>query len=187
MDGQRGRKGVKPSNELVEADVKAGNSKEENLKGLGALLFDDATPSTRPKSEQDVIQKTLNAIGVTYSHMNDDILVPSRIEAERTKQTLIKTRKRKSQAREKGDNEVLSTVQWPPKRHHHQVPPRPTDQLTSRHKALVQLGMINSPSDVPAFARDFARQSEEAQREILAELDRWAEMQVESDDSSDSD
>lgn len=29
MDGQRGRKGVKPSNELVEADVKAGNSKEE--------------------------------------------------------------------------------------------------------------------------------------------------------------
>jgi len=36
-----------------------------------------------------MIQKTLNAIGVTYSHMNDDILVPSRIEAERTKQSLI--------------------------------------------------------------------------------------------------
>lgn len=65
MDGQRGRKGAKPSNELVEADAKAVNSKEEvffsfyssplivfsietnsyllqlNLKGLGALLFDD--------------------------------------------------------------------------------------------------------------------------------------------------
>jgi hypothetical protein len=58
MDGQRGRKGVKPSNELAEADAKV-NSKEEvcffslsrkfetnlyfqlNLKGLGALLFDD--------------------------------------------------------------------------------------------------------------------------------------------------
>ena len=48
-----------------------------------------APPSIRPKTEQDMIQRTLNAIGVTYSHMNDDILVPSRIEAERTKQTLI--------------------------------------------------------------------------------------------------
>lgn len=184
MDGQRGKKGVKPANELVEADAKVVNSKEElNLKGLGALLFDDAPPSTRPKTEQDMIQKTLNAIGVTYSHMNDDILVPSRIEAERTKQTLIKTRKRKSQAKEKGGNEA--PVQWPPKRQHHKPPPKPTDQLTSRHQALVQLGMINSPSDVPAFARDFARQSEEAQREILAELDRWAEMQDVSDSSSD--
>ena len=36
-----------------------------------------------------MIQKTLNAIGVTYSHMNDDVLVSSRIEAERTKQSLI--------------------------------------------------------------------------------------------------
>lgn len=27
-------------------------------------------------------------------------------------------------------------------------------RLASRHQALVQLGMINSPSDVPAFARD---------------------------------
>jgi hypothetical protein len=94
-----------------------------------------------------MIQKTLNAIGVTYSHMNDDILVPSRIEAERTKQTLIvrgllfflyrwkliffpdkKTRKRKSQGKEKGGNEAPA-VQWPPKRQHHKPPPRPTDQL----------------------------------------------------------
>jgi len=47
-----------------------------------------APPATVPR-EQDVIQKTLNAIGVTYSHMNDDILVPSKIEAERTKQSLL--------------------------------------------------------------------------------------------------
>ena len=94
-----------------------------------------------------MIQKTLNAIGVTYSHMNDDILVPSRIEAERTKQSLIvrgvnvprilvgahfvfvkKTRKRKSQAKDKGGDEGPA-VQWPPKRQHHKPPPRPTDQL----------------------------------------------------------
>jgi DNA excision repair protein ERCC-6-like 2 len=90
-----------------------------------------------------MIQKTLNAIGVTYSHMNDDILVPSKIEAERTKQTLIvrgvlsllyrwkliffvkKTRKK---AKEKEGNEA-PTVQWPPKRQHHKPAPRPTDQL----------------------------------------------------------
>jgi hypothetical protein len=29
MDGQKGRKGVKPSNELVEVDAKVVNSKEE--------------------------------------------------------------------------------------------------------------------------------------------------------------
>ena len=45
-------------------------------------------PLTAPR-EQDVIQKTLNAIGVRYSHMNDEILVPSKIEEERTKQTLL--------------------------------------------------------------------------------------------------
>lgn len=45
-------------------------------------------PLTAPR-EQDIIQKTLNAIGVRYSHMNDEILVPSRIEEERTKQTLL--------------------------------------------------------------------------------------------------
>ncbi len=82
-----------------------------------------------------------------------------------------KTRKRKSQAKEKEGNEAPA-VQWPPKRQHHKPLPKPTDQLrftnlkedwtsidlafrlASRHQALVQLGMINSPSDVPAFARD---------------------------------
>lgn len=28
------------------------------------------------------------------------------------------------------------------------------DRLASRHQALIELGMINSPQDVPAFARD---------------------------------
>lgn len=76
-----------------------------NFKGLGALLFDDgvsprvsrssshltryfAEPPPTVLREEDVIKKTLGAIGVTYSHMNDDILVPSRIEAARTKKTL---------------------------------------------------------------------------------------------------
>ena len=78
-----------------------------SLRGLGALLFDDgkyvfhlvcllrlsvdcmiAPPPTESR-EQDVIQKTLNAVGVMYSHHNDEILVPSRIEEERTKKMLV--------------------------------------------------------------------------------------------------
>lgn len=71
----------------------------------------------------------------------------------------------------------------------------------SRHNALVQLGMVNSPEEVPSFARELsvyfarlvpklfrlivvrnpyirsARQPIEAQREIIAELDKWTRMQ----------
>lgn len=74
------------------------------MRGLGALLFNDgkfispdlinhlmegyiSAPPTEQR-EQDVIQQTLNSIGVKYSHLNHDILVPSRIEEERTKTTL---------------------------------------------------------------------------------------------------
>ena len=39
-----------------------------------------------------------------------------------------KTRKRKSQGKEKGGNEAPA-VHWPPKRQHHKPPPKPTDQL----------------------------------------------------------
>ena len=74
---------------------------------MGALLFDDGkyihilirlephrtileeAPPASESREQDVIQKTLNAIGIKYSHHNDEILVPSRIEEERTKTLLV--------------------------------------------------------------------------------------------------
>ncbi|CAA7262618.1 unnamed protein product [Cyclocybe aegerita] len=181
--GPRGKKSAKPANELVEADAKIGKE-EGNLKGLGALLFDDAPPPTVPR-EQDIIQKTLNAIGVTYSHMNDEILVPSKIEAERTKRSLLNVRKRKSKGAEKEkEKEPSPQFQWPPKRRHHKPQPTPEQQLASRHKALIRLGMINSPDDVSNFAHEFARQSPDAQRKIIAELDQWA---AEHPMSSDSD
>ncbi|KAF8904775.1 P-loop containing nucleoside triphosphate hydrolase protein [Gymnopilus junonius] len=178
----KGKKSAKSANELVEADAKFGKDDiVGNMKGLGALLFDD-TPPTAPR-EQDVIKHTLSAIGVTYSHQNDEILVPSKIEAERV-QTLLKVRRRKSKGAEK-ETEVSPKEQWPPRRRHHQykASPTPEQQLHSRHKALVQLGMINGPEDIPTFARDFARQSPEDRRKILAELDDWAVSNQESDSS----
>jgi DNA excision repair protein ERCC-6-like 2 len=72
------------------------------LKGLGALLFDDGElsfrrlnptfidagfssldPPEETHQEEDEITKTLNTLGVKYTHHNDHILQPSRIEEER--------------------------------------------------------------------------------------------------------
>ncbi|KAF5329238.1 hypothetical protein D9619_009039 [Psilocybe cf. subviscida] len=77
----RGKKSTKPKNELVVADVKNKDSDGLDLKGLGALLFDDEPPQT----QENDIQKTLSEIGVRYSHHNDELLVPSKIEEMRTK------------------------------------------------------------------------------------------------------
>jgi hypothetical protein len=142
-------------------------------------------PPPAESREQDVIQKTLNAIGVMYSHHNDEILVPSRIEEERTKKMLVcgvfcilsaaaydvqKTRRRISKPSSAAQGSA--PTQWPPKRRHHKPPLTPEQQyvihdlhvivrlsfrsyrLASRHQALIELGMINRPSDVPTFARD---------------------------------
>ncbi|KAG6907722.1 hypothetical protein DXG01_007635 [Tephrocybe rancida] len=170
---------------LAEAEPKGLKDKEDvgNLRGLGALLFDDAPPSAETR-EQDAIQKTLSAIGVKYSHHNDQVLAPSRIEEERTKKTLLKTRRRKSKHKGASPEKGSPKPQWPPIRKHHKPLPTPEEQLASRHQALVELGMINSPDDVPAFARDFARQPPEMQREIIMELDNWVRMR---DLDSDSD
>ena len=68
------------------------------MNGLGALLFDGKfvpSQSVFPAAykfpdpgiiEGDDLRKALGAIGVQYSHKNDEILVPSKIEAERAKQ-----------------------------------------------------------------------------------------------------
>ncbi|KAJ3572782.1 hypothetical protein NP233_g2852 [Leucocoprinus birnbaumii] len=88
MGGGRTRKANKSTVEMIEADV--GASKEDTtLKGLGALLFDDEAPQISELNEGDAIQNVLNTIGIKYSHHNDEILLPSRIEEERTKKSLM--------------------------------------------------------------------------------------------------
>lgn len=166
---------------IAEPEAKVPKDKEDgNLRGLGALLFDDAPPPTESR-EQDVIQKTLNSVGVMYSHHNDEILVPSRIEEERTKKML---KKRRRMSKPSSPAQGSAPVQWPPRRRHHKLPLTPEQQLASRHQALFELGMINRPSDIPTFARDFARQPPEMQKKILAELDKWVKMQAAEANSS---
>jgi hypothetical protein len=160
---------------VYEADSKSGKEEAE-LRGLSALLFDDEPPEV---TDDNDIHKTLSAIGVKYSHRNDDVLLPSRIEEERSR-TALKEAKRKRAAakklkseRNQGTPQQSKTPEpeWPPRRKHHKAPLSPRSKLASRQMALIELGMINSPADLPVFAQSFARKSSEEQNEILARLD----------------
>lgn len=179
MGSRRSQKANKSAVEMIEAGARA--SKEDStLKGLSALLFDDEALRPSNLSEGNSIQTMLNTIGVKYSHHNDEVLLPSRIEEERTKKTLMKVRqKRQAKGRHSRDEKPRPQEQWPPIRRHHKSQPllSPEEQLASRHNALVQLGMVDSPEEVPLFAREFAKQSLEAQNEIIAELDKWVRLQ----------
>ncbi|KAF8622607.1 hypothetical protein AX15_006865 [Amanita polypyramis BW_CC] len=167
MKAVRSKKRDKITEELI---TDAGGKEDSYMKGLGALLFDDTVPRTQ-EGGSDAIQRTLSAIGVTYSHINDELLQPSRIEEERTKTTLRKARKpRQSNGTKTRKSPELD---WPPKRKHHKPPPTPEEQLVLRHEALIQLGMIGDRDDVPAFAREFARKSLAERVEIIARLDDW--------------
>jgi len=164
------------SNWIPEPDTKT--SKEDgDLRGLGALLFDD-DPPTLP--DEDDIKKTLNAVGVKYSHRNDEILLPSRIEEERSRNALKEKRRRKSGGRKSTIAKPSKSPepQWPPKRKHHKPPPSPQTKLESRQIAMIELGMIISPSDLPIFAQSFARKSAEEQNDIMSQLDEYVKKNV---------
>ncbi|KAF9558521.1 hypothetical protein CPC08DRAFT_557075 [Agrocybe pediades] len=170
-----------------------------NAKGLSSLLFDERIPDT----EHEKIQKTLNQIGVAYSHKNDEILVPSKIEEARTKELIKKSRQkrleaveRKTAIKEKKGKEKAKERQpsppkpiWPPIRKHHKLkppPPTPQEQLQSRRKALIRLELIRSPADLPSFASEFAKMSEEEQRTTIAQLDDYMANNPCSDSESSS-
>ena len=60
-----------------------------SLLSVSCPLLINFTAPPLSKKEDDVIRNTLGAIGVAYSHLNDDILVPSHIEEERTRRILV--------------------------------------------------------------------------------------------------
>lgn len=164
-----------------DADSKA-NKEDTDLKGLSALLFDDEIPEI---SSQGDVQDTLAAIGVKYSHHNDEVLIPSRIEEERSRNAL-KEYKRQKNARAKAirrPNASSSITRrdetpepvWPPRRRHHKPTLSPNSKLASRQKVLVELGMISHPADLPTFAQTFGRMSDEEQAELLGKLDQHAQ------------
>jgi len=176
--GRKSRRRSKAKDDWVQEADQKGGKEEGDLRGLTALLFDDDPPEV-PK---DDIQKALGAIGVKYSHRNDDVLLPSRIEEERSRNALKEHKRRKVSGRKSKEAEAETKtkrsktpeMEWPPKRKHHKPPPTPTEQLASRQRALIELGYIKDPSHVPIFAQSFARKSVEEREEILGKLDEHA-------------
>ncbi|KIK23702.1 hypothetical protein PISMIDRAFT_100044 [Pisolithus microcarpus 441] len=172
------RNKLKADDWVQEADVKGGKE-EADLRGLSSLLFDDEPPDL---TEENDVQKTLSAIGVRYSHRNDDILQPSRIEEERSRDALRRHKERKAAARKRkqaGELEPASRSktpeeQWPPKRKHHKAPASPHKLLVSRQRALIELGMIQSPAHLPTFAQSFGRMTSKEQQGLIARLDEHA-------------
>ncbi|KAF9054254.1 P-loop containing nucleoside triphosphate hydrolase protein [Panaeolus papilionaceus] len=199
LANSEGRKKTDKNN--VASDLlEAGQKLEKEHRGLAALLFDDTTPTPK-KAKQDGIQQTLRNIGVKYSHVNDEILLPSRIEAERTRGALMTKLKKagkskntkapaaKKEKEKKGKKETEVPVQWPLRRNLKKaaLPPPPppkvtnedrlTKKLMSRRQALIALDFVKNPQDVPQFALQFARETKEAQQDMLQRLDDFIENQ----------
>ncbi|KAI5985016.1 RAD26-like SNF2 family DNA-dependent ATPase [Pisolithus albus] len=179
LHGKSKRRSKSKADDWVhEADVKGGKE-EADLRGLSSLLFDDEPPDL---AEENDVQKTLSAIGVRYSHRNDDILQPSRIEEERSRDALRRHKERKAAARKRkqaGESEPASRSKtpeepWPPKRKHHKAPASPQKLLVSRQRALIELGMIQTPAHLPTFAQSFGRMTSEEQQGLIARLDEYA-------------
>ncbi|KAI0299057.1 hypothetical protein B0F90DRAFT_663985 [Multifurca ochricompacta] len=119
---------------------------------------------------EDSVTKILESRGIKYSHRNDDILVPNTIEEQRMKKARRERRQREKKAKELREPDF----EWPPKRKHHKRPLSPRTKLSQRQMALIELGMIQSADDLPAFAQSFVKKSPEEQTELLAKLDARA-------------
>ncbi|KAF9264581.1 hypothetical protein L218DRAFT_230270 [Marasmius fiardii PR-910] len=169
--------------QLAEAEAK---SKEDDVNGLASLFFTEDSPKEgAPRREEDDVERLLSSIGISYSHHNDEILAANQIEQERAKKTVEKTRrKRKSNpaspskreskkgAGGKSSKVPLQEPQWPPVRKHHKPKPSPEEMFSTRRRALLKLGMITTKNDLPRFAQEFAKQTQEEQKKILAKLDQ---------------
>ncbi|KAI0370889.1 P-loop containing nucleoside triphosphate hydrolase protein [Pilatotrama ljubarskyi] len=161
---------------VYEEEAKTSKDYDE-FRGLGALLFDDAPPEVKHKPND--IEKTLNAIGVHYTHRNDDLIAESAIEGQRM-QKMLERKKKAKQTKErrgsgkKGQKDKSPEPEWPPRRKHHKAPPSPRSKLRIRQQALIEQGLLKSPEDLPKFAQAFAQKSLDEQTAFLAQLDDYA-------------
>ncbi|KAI0946172.1 hypothetical protein AcV7_010213 [Taiwanofungus camphoratus] len=142
-----------PPPEVIEAKI---NKDVGDLRGLEALLFDDSedhvsnrtgfwfsnssyvyedVPKIDSKANdlRKTLQKTLNDIGVNYTHRNEFLIAESTIEGRRVqtmleekKKVVRRTRKAKAQGMDSSQIKRASPEpEWPPKRRHHKAPPSP--------------------------------------------------------------
>ncbi|KAH9922295.1 P-loop containing nucleoside triphosphate hydrolase protein [Epithele typhae] len=160
---------------VYEEEAKTGREYDD-LRGLGALLFDDSAPDAAGAHEPDDIERTLGALGVQYTHRNDDLIAENAIEGERMRKLIEDHKKKLKQQKQqklKGKNPPPPSV-WPPVRKHHKKPPTPEELLRIRQTALIKQGMLPSPEDIPKFAEEFKKKTQEEQIALLKQLDDYA-------------
>lgn len=131
------------------------------------LLLTDKLPSVEAgKNNQNV----LASLGVQYSHRNDEILRPNRIQEERVKKEAATKKARKSRSAE----EEEAKPSWPPVRIRRVRDPE--KQLWARRKCLVELQLIpdDTLESVADWAKQFIAAPAEEQHKILQVLDDHA-------------
>ncbi|KAJ7128131.1 P-loop containing nucleoside triphosphate hydrolase protein [Mycena crocata] len=181
MDAPKARK----KNDIDVADVEKKLEKDfSELKGLGALLFDDAVPEA---FKNGLPEET--GVKAIYTHQNTDLLVDSKIEQERTKMAQKTRRKSRKSAPAPEDNQPAAKP-WPPVRVRKgkagctasKPPPTNEEKFKGRTKALIGTGLITRPSDLKQFAHNFTRVfTAEEQAFALKTLDEYRD---DSDDES---
>ncbi|KZT66740.1 hypothetical protein DAEQUDRAFT_767713 [Daedalea quercina L-15889] len=111
---------AKKRRSTVDLDVETDRpqSKDDDLRGLDSLLFDDRPIQVGQKDDR--IQRILNGVGVVYTHRNEDLIVESAIEGQRHKTAIEKKKARKAKAKVANNTEMGVTAEvWPPIRSHH--------------------------------------------------------------------
>ncbi|KAI0772497.1 P-loop containing nucleoside triphosphate hydrolase protein [Trametes elegans] len=160
---------------VYEEEAKKGKDYND-LRGLGALLFDDAPPDVSHTPND--IEKTLHAIGVHYTHRNDDLIAENAIEGQRMQLKIQERKKKLQQAKAKKEagksKGKAPEPQWPPIRKHHKRPLSPASKLRTRQRALIEQGLLASPEDLPKFALEFGQKSLVDQQALIAQLDEYA-------------
>ncbi|KAI6143111.1 hypothetical protein BKA82DRAFT_4017843 [Pisolithus tinctorius] len=135
-----------------------------DLRGLSALLFDDEPPDPRRRERRP--EKLSVKLARAVSRKNVRVMrFGTEIRCEETQAGWESEPASRSKTPEE---------QWPPKRKHHKAPASPQTLLVSRQRALIELGMIQSPAHLPTFAQSFGRMSGEEQQEVIAKLDEQA-------------
>ncbi|KAJ7145823.1 P-loop containing nucleoside triphosphate hydrolase protein [Mycena epipterygia] len=150
MDAPQAKK--KSDIDIVEVETKL-DKEYGDLKGLGALLFDDglSPPATSQKRA---------AIRGMYTHQNADLLVTSKVEQERTKD-IVKVKLCGKEPNRKASHSLLrkhgrpgNLPPWPPPRSRNKKKQhdQPLEQrLKERVKAIIATGMIDHPSELDTF------------------------------------
>ncbi|KAJ7682903.1 P-loop containing nucleoside triphosphate hydrolase protein [Mycena rosella] len=161
-------KGARRESEIDVHEIETKLDKEYgDLKGLGALLFDDGPP---PASAQD--KAKAKATRGMYTHENADLLVASKIEQERTKEIAQQKKRRKSRKSAPDEDEGSSGKAWPPPRVHGKNR-APEERLKQRMAALIGTGMISHPDEYTKFAKDFGAYTREERAYTFNILDNY--------------